>query len=1206
MLLALVLVVGLLPVSVFADGETTGSTYCGSGFHTPDEDTKKAANWNNISGGYEYDYYSCSVCGTLCHDTRVDAQYVGHANKGHTADSERGENAADYDPCYGGYQEANYYCVGNKGTEACTVRVKADGTEVPYVSGAHTFDSESAHEADYTDETGGYTEPYYYCTQCKVAYRDNGANTTSKATYRAAETDNSGDPDCTNGHTPDLSVQYPSDYLACCGGIKSSYYICSICSAPCDGNGNVVTVVSGNGHADVTLTELPANYYPCSGGFKSTYWVCGACGEAFGDAAGTTSAVYTSGGGAHTPMGNEVAADYTECYGGYEEDHYSCAGCGFRTNADGATVSRVSGNGHTRGQTAHAADYTVCGGGCKDTWYECVNCGVAVDAEGTECRVAGESAHTLGAFQEAGNVCAGGYLERWAKCSVCSNVCNENGMVLSYQEALGHKAGEEYNSDCYSTAVYCCANGCDTVVYEDGTAAAPAHNLLKRDGEYHDCTGGFKDDYYECADCGETFADAEGLTPVSYVEAISKHTPKDDTFTKANYTVCGGGYDVDHYCCGECWVICDADGKELNYIPGTGTHTADLSTQHEAQWTACYPGFDVPYYECSVCGLCVDQNGNELQLVQPTDPDNHSADQSELFPADYTPCQGGIKVDYYRCRGCNVPVDAQGKAVDVYEGTGKHTTDTANPMEADYTPCSGGFKTTWYVCTQCYVAVDAEGNCIEWQEPTEEHTMESTVFPADYAPCRGGFKSPYYSCSVCQVLFTDAQGTECAEWFEPEEGALHEADQSQKYEGYQSVCGGGYKEDFYVCKHCGTNTYADGTTAEWQAPVHTPGTKLVMGNYSDCGGGYKDDHYLCTKCGEGCTAEGGELEYASAVSDVHTPGTVLYPADYTACCGGVKEDYYLCLLCWYPVNAKGEEVIVSDPETETHIPNLEEKYDANWTACGGGVQEDFYCCSLCGTWVDENGGIIYYVEPEDDGKHKLVAVVAKDSTVEKEGWDAYYECAYCGWMFKDAEGTEEIYWDEVVRPRKAAVNTYELPAQMTVGGQKMTRAELEAAMEGAAIAEGLDQDKATSVSMDIVLQVLNDDDEWENVTQEYFLMNAGLEVVIKFPEGTGKTGFKFVVSHMVTQGPNAGRVETFVLGRDDSIWVADDGIHVIFTSLSPVMVTYQATEASTSGSTSTSTSTVPLTGDDANWGLWLGTLVLSAAAAVLLAKKRRV
>lgn len=77
----------------------------------------------------------------------------------------------------------------------------------------------------------------------------------------------------------------------------------------------------------------------------------------------------------------------------------------------------------------------------------------------------------------------------------------------------------------------------------------------------------------------------------------------------------------------------------------------------EAQEPTCtYPGH-ISYYHCPDCGSNLDELGNMLETVElPTAP---HVPGDVKYQADYTPCGGGYKTDYYYCVNCIISkVDA--------------------------------------------------------------------------------------------------------------------------------------------------------------------------------------------------------------------------------------------------------------------------------------------------------------------------------------------------------------------------------------------------------------------------------------------------------------------------------------------------------------------------------------------------------------------
>lgn len=76
-----------------------------------------------------------------------------------------------------------------------------------------------------------------------------------------------------------------------------------------------------------------------------------------------------------------------------------------------------------------------------------------------------------------------------------------------------------------------------------------------------------------------------------------------------------------------------------------------------------------------------------------------------------------------------------------------------------------------------------------------------------------------------------------------------------------------------------------------------------------------------------------------------------------------------------------------------------------------------------------------------------------------------------------------------------------------------------------------------------------DDGTLTTVAPEHFPAE-GVEVLLLYPQGTNHI-CTFVITHMITSGERAGQIETLKGTR------AKDGILVLFTSTSPVCITYQ-------------------------------------------------
>ena len=88
-----------------------------------------------------------------------------------------------------------------------------------------------------------------------------------------------------------------------------------------------------------------------------------------------------------------------------------------------------------------------------------------------------------------------------------------------------------------------------------------------------------------------------------------------------------------------------------------------------------------------------------------------------------------------------------------------------------------------------------------------------------------------------------------------------------------------------------------------------------------------------------------------------------------------------------------------------------------------------------------------------------------------------------------------------------------------------------------------------SVLLDVTLQVRCDDGTLTTVAPENFPAE-GVEVLLPYPQGTNRS-CTFVITYMITSGERACQIEVLKGTR------TKDGILVLFTSMSPVCITYQ-------------------------------------------------
>lgn len=133
----------------------------------------------------------------------------------------------------------------------------------------------------------------------------------------------------------------------------------------------------------------------------------------------------------------------------------------------------------------------------------------------------------------------------------------------------------------------------------------------------------------------------------------------------------------------------------------------------------------------------------------------------------------------------------------------------------------------------------------------------------------------------------------------------------------------------------------------------------------------------------------------------------------------------------------------------------------------------------------------------------------------------------------------------------------------------------------------------------MVPSVVDNKTVWSAATKDAFPANGKITVLLPYPQGTGKSGYEFVVVHAFTTddfGKTVGTMES------PSVTKTADGLQVTTTGLSPILIGWKA------GSDSVIDKLVKAsrTGDTSQMGLWAcGVMIPAAAIVVLVQKKKR-
>ncbi len=128
----------------------------------------------------------------------------------------------------------------------------------------------------------------------------------------------------------------------------------------------------------------------------------------------------------------------------------------------------------------------------------------------------------------------------------------------------------------------------------------------------------------------------------------------------------------------------------------------------------------------------------------------------------------------------------------------------------------------------------------------------------------------------------------------------------------------------------------------------------------------------------------------------------------------------------------------------------------------------------------------------------------------------------------------------------------------------------------------------------MIPSVVDNKTVWSPAAKDSFPANGKITVLLPYPEGTGMSGYEFVVVHVFTTDDFDKKVGNM---ESPSVTKTTDGLQVTTTGLSPIMIGWKDGSDSAKGAR---------TGDAGQMGLWAcGVLVSTAAVVVLTQKKKR-
>lgn len=128
----------------------------------------------------------------------------------------------------------------------------------------------------------------------------------------------------------------------------------------------------------------------------------------------------------------------------------------------------------------------------------------------------------------------------------------------------------------------------------------------------------------------------------------------------------------------------------------------------------------------------------------------------------------------------------------------------------------------------------------------------------------------------------------------------------------------------------------------------------------------------------------------------------------------------------------------------------------------------------------------------------------------------------------------------------------------------------------------------------MIPSVVDNKTVWSPAAKDSFPANGKITVLLPYPEGTGMSGYEFVVVHVFITDDFDKKVGNM---ESPSVTKTTDGLRVTTTGLSPIMIGWKDGSASAKGAR---------TGDTSQTGLWAcGVMIPAAAIVVLVQKKKR-
>ena len=451
----------------------------------------------------------------------------------------------------------------------------------------------------------------------------------------------------------------------------------------------------------------------------------------------------------------------------------------------------------------------------------------------------------------------------------------------------------------------------------------------------------------------------------------------------------------------------------------TEKHNLNLVPEKAA---GCFEEGHEAYYECSHCDkLFEDEKGvTEITLDDIIlDPLGHQPERVEEVAAG---CETYGVAAHYKCTLCRrLFTDADGENEIMLSNLSVSPVGhNIAKVEEKHADCLTAGNTEYYTCYDCEkLFTDAEGTT----ETTIDKVIvdakghKTTLVPAVAAGCETGGNTAYYTCSGCDKLFEDKAGRKVTTLEQVTLAA--KGHKTALVPAVEASCETAGNTAHYSCSGC-DKLFADEaaktvtTLAEVTLAAKGHNTTLVPAVEAGCETQGKNAYYTCSGCDKLFADEAAKTQTSEEQLTVNATGHKqidAVAAKEATCTEKGSKEHFACADCGKTFSdADGKNAVPADQVILPALGHSMTKKGGSATCTQAGVIAHFECGRCNKLFLDENGERETTAEEVQSDSalghdNKLVAEVA--AGCETDGTEAHYNCARCGKLFTDENGTVE-------------------------------------------------------------------------------------------------------------------------------------------------------------------------------------------------------